>query len=77
MRTRRRLTNVGKTQLLDLGLTHDQVYWIDHHFQSIVEDLRQPARNADVRSELEKVANHSSSSWCASHTKLLSGPLSR
>ncbi len=65
------LTKAGEMRLLCLGLTREQIYWIDHHFENIVQDLREPPRNADVRAELEKIAGKLAeiAEWCSSAKK--------
>jgi hypothetical protein len=67
MNIRRHLSTQGVKHIQTLGLTREQVYWINHHFQSMVEDLAQPPRRADVRHELKKVAGHlrEIDKWCS------------
>lgn len=64
---RSRLTRGAEKRLLALGLTVDQVYWINHHFQAMADDLRAPPRHAEVRAELEKIDGHLAKvdHWCA------------
>lgn len=71
MVTRWQLKAAGTERLLGRGLTQGQIYWINHHFQLIVEDLRPPAGHADIRTELAKVARHlvELDGWCAQASK--------
>lgn len=71
MGTNQHLSAHGTKQLLEIGLTKEQVFWLNQYLPLIVEDLRQPARHRAVRTELQKIAGYLAKidDWCAKAKK--------
>ena len=60
------LSDDGTKRLLEIGLTKEQVFWINQSLPIIIEDLRQPAQHRAVRKELKKVSGYLAKieNWC-------------
>jgi hypothetical protein len=68
MKKQQRLSDNGTKRLLEIGLTKEQVFWINQSLPIIIEDLRQPAQHRAVRKELKKVSGYLAKieKWCVS-----------
>ncbi len=66
MANKQRLSGDGTKRLLEIGLTKEQIFWIDQYLPIIVEDLRQPSPHREVRKELQKIAGYLAKidGWC-------------
>jgi hypothetical protein len=71
MNKQQRLSDDGTKRLLEIGLTKEQVFWINQSLPIIIEDLRQPAQHRAVRKELKKITGYLAKieNWCVSAKK--------